>query len=140
MENGFPLENGFPKEPDEETLRPWCSVLACRYPRRASPVSVSGTKVGCFLANVRSARERRPPTLIRSSVESRKGHLARISARFLESSFLIDSMPLGHCSCCIRFCSINDASFRLLVFSFWWVWLSRFSHMLPEVISSVAIL
>ena len=38
------------------------------------------------------------------------------------------------------FCRSNDAYFTLVALSFWWVWWSRFSHMLPEVNSSVALL
>ena len=72
----------------EEILRPWWWVLACRYPSRASPLRVSGTRVGCFRPKERSERLRRPPTLIRPSVWSRNGLLASNSVRFLGGEIL----------------------------------------------------
>ena len=107
-------------------------------PIRASPVRLSGTNVGCFLPKVRSARARRPPTLMRPSVLSRNGLFANSSWRFTDGSELIVPSPLGHASFCISFCRIRDASCELGVLCFCFICVNRFSHASPEVISSVA--
>ena len=107
-------------------------------PIRASPVRLSGTNVGCFLPKVRSARARRPPTLMRPSALSKNGLFANSSWRFAFGSELIVPSPLGHASFCISFCRMIDASFKLGVLCVCFVWFKRFSQAIPEVMSSVA--
>ena len=101
---------------EEETLRPWWSVLAWMHHIMAFSFKLSGIKVGCFLPNVRSALARRPPTLIIPSVWSRSGLFANNSRRFLISSLVMDSIPFGHAYLCISFWSMMDTSCKLVAF------------------------
>ena len=99
---------------------------------------LSGTNVGCFLPNVRSARARRPPTLMSPSDVSRNGLFSISSLRFAIGNELMDVIPLGQASFYISFCRNRDASWELGVLCFCCVWVDRFSQALPEVMSSVA--
>ena len=125
---------------DEVIFRPWWWFFAWMWPSNASPFNVSGSSVGCFLPKVRSARVSLPPTFMSPSVWSRKGLFDSISWRFLESNFLIDSIPLGHASSCISFCSKREACCKLGVLWASWAFSTRLFHILPDVMSSVACL
>ena len=94
-------------------------------------------RIGCFLPNERSALVRRPPTFRRPSVSSTKGLLDSNSERFLGSSCLMVSRPLGQASDCICFSRYVVASMSFVAWFCCWACSSAFFQALPEVTSSV---
>ena len=106
-------------------------------PRRASPSGKAGMRTGCFLPKERSALARRPPTFRRPSVSSTKGLFDSSFERFLGSSCLMVSRPLGQASDYTCFNRYMVASMSLVALFCCWASSSAFFQALPEVTSSV---
>ena len=121
---------------ERKILRPWCCVLALMNPRRVSPGGKAGMRTGCFLPKERSALARRPPTFRRPSQSSMEGLFDSSSERFLGSSCLMVSRPLGQASDCICLNRYMVASMSLVAL-FCWASSSAFFQALPEVTSSI---
>ena len=121
-------------------LLPWWLVSECRWSNRASPISVSGIRVGCLRPNERSDRDSLPPTLSSPSVGSRNGDLSIIWRRLCVGSLLMILMPCGHSSCCICSYRATVASFSFGRLSCSLMLSISCFHAVPVLISSVAYL